>query len=134
MDEQVLGIGNAVNRWSWVDGVNLVGETVPAVVTGATSGIGEAIATALARSATVTLVGREDARLRVAATRIERAPRGADLMLARADLALGKEVRRMAERLALPDVVVSNAAVITDLDDRTEEGAQKHDFDCRIRT
>lgn len=118
----------------WVDGVNLDGETVHAVVTGATSGIGEAIATALTRSATVTLVGRDDARLRAAATRIERAARGADLILERADLALGKEVRHLAERLAPPDVVVINAAVITDLDDRTEEGAQKHDFGCRIRT
>jgi NAD(P)-dependent dehydrogenase (short-subunit alcohol dehydrogenase family) len=96
-----------------------------AVVTGATSGIGEAIATALARSATVTLVGRDDARLRAAAVRVEKAVPGADLVLERADLALGKEVRGLAERVELPDVVVSNAAVITDLDDRTEENTQR---------
>jgi NAD(P)-dependent dehydrogenase (short-subunit alcohol dehydrogenase family) len=96
-----------------------------AVVTGATSGIGEAIATALARSATVTLVGRDDGRLRAAAARIEKAVPGADLVLERADLALCKEVRHLAERLELPDVVVSNAAVITDLDDRTDEGQQR---------
>ncbi|MFC0541187.1 SDR family NAD(P)-dependent oxidoreductase [Kutzneria chonburiensis] len=96
-----------------------------AVVTGATSGIGEAIATALARSATVTMVGRDDARLRAAAERITKAVPSADLILERADLALLKDVRDLAERLDLPDVVVSNAAVITDLDDRTEEGTQR---------
>jgi NAD(P)-dependent dehydrogenase (short-subunit alcohol dehydrogenase family) len=96
-----------------------------AVVTGATSGIGEAIATALARSATVTLVGRHEARMRAAAARVKMAVPGADLILERADLALGKEVRGLAERLELPDIVVGNAAVITNLDDRTEEGTQR---------
>ncbi|GAA3436458.1 SDR family NAD(P)-dependent oxidoreductase [Kutzneria kofuensis] len=95
-----------------------------AVVTGATSGIGEAIAAKLARSATVTLVGRDDTRLRAAAARIGKAVPGADLILERADLALCGEVRSLAERLESPDVVVSNAAVITDLDDRTDEGVQ----------
>ncbi|QUQ66513.1 SDR family NAD(P)-dependent oxidoreductase [Kutzneria sp. CA-103260] len=95
-----------------------------AVVTGATSGIGEAIAAKLAERGTVVLVGRDDGRLRDAAARIERAAPGADLVLERADLALVKEVRALAERLPAADVVVSNAAVITDLDDRTAEGLQ----------
>lgn len=95
-----------------------------AVVTGATSGIGEAIATRLAREATVVLVGRDGDRLREARARVAKAVPQADLMLEKADLALGKEVRDLAERLPPPDVVVSNAAVITDLTDRTAEGRQ----------
>ncbi|MFI9383622.1 SDR family NAD(P)-dependent oxidoreductase [Kutzneria sp. NPDC052558] len=95
-----------------------------AVVTGATSGIGEAIATRLAERATVVLVGRDNARLDAAARRIERAAPGADLVLEKADLALVKEVRALAERLPRADVVISNAAVITDLHDHTAEGRQ----------
>jgi len=95
-----------------------------AVVTGATSGIGEAIATKLAEWGTVVLVGRDDVRLDEAARRIDQAAPGADLILEKADLALTKDVRELAERLPPPDVVVSNAAVITDLDDRTAEGRQ----------
>ena len=55
-----------------------------AVVTGATSGIGEAIARRLAgEGLTVTLVGRSDERLQAARERIDSAVPGADLVLER---------------------------------------------------
>ena len=99
-----------------------------AVVTGATSGIGEAIASNLAAAGMhVTLVGRDDDRLEQAGRRIMASVPGADLTLERADLSLLSEVRGLAERLAdpPPDVVVSNAAVIADIADRTQEGHQR---------
>jgi NAD(P)-dependent dehydrogenase (short-subunit alcohol dehydrogenase family) len=97
-----------------------------AVVTGATNGIGEAIARRLAsQGLTVTLVGRSDERLRAAAERIETSVPGADLVLERADLAEPAEVRALAGRLLagpFPDAVVSNAAVVTALDRRNSDG------------
>jgi NAD(P)-dependent dehydrogenase (short-subunit alcohol dehydrogenase family) len=97
-----------------------------AVVTGATNGIGEAIARRLAREGlTVTLVGRSEERLQAARERIEAAVPGADLVLERADLAELAQVRELAARLLagpLPDAVISNAALVTPLDRRTSEG------------
>ncbi|MFG2005250.1 hypothetical protein ACGFNU_39505 [Spirillospora sp. NPDC048911] len=49
----------------------------------------------------------------------------AELQLERADLALMRDVRELAERLPAVDVVISNAAVIAELDDITEEGVQR---------
>jgi NAD(P)-dependent dehydrogenase (short-subunit alcohol dehydrogenase family) len=97
-----------------------------AVVTGATNGIGEAAARRLAgEGATVTLVGRSDERLKAARDRIETAVPGADLVLQRADFAELAQVRDLAQRLLagpLPDVVVSNAALVTPLDRLTPDG------------
>ncbi|WP_324192687.1 SDR family NAD(P)-dependent oxidoreductase [Nocardia transvalensis] len=97
-----------------------------AVVTGATNGIGEAIARRLAGPGrTVTLVGRSDSRLREARERIAAAVPGADLVLERADLAELDQVRGLAERLSAgppPDVVVSNAAVVAPVDRMTSAG------------
>lgn len=94
-----------------------------AVVTGATSGIGEAIARGLAsRGRTVVLIGRSRERLEQAAQRIGSAVPGADLRLERADLSLLTEVRALADRLEPAGTVVSNAAVIAPLDDVTAEG------------
>jgi NAD(P)-dependent dehydrogenase (short-subunit alcohol dehydrogenase family) len=97
-----------------------------AVVTGASNGIGEAIARRLAgEGLTVTLVGRSDERLRAARERIDAAVPGADLVLERADLAELAQVRELAGRLLAgppPDVVISNAALVTPLDRRTSDG------------
>ena len=99
-----------------------------AVVTGATSGIGEATARALAaRGMTVVLVGRSTERLDAARRRILQAVPDAVLEPERADLSLIDDVRNLAGRLAdqaPPDVVVSNAAVIAPPEDRTAEGLQ----------
>ena len=99
-----------------------------AVVTGATGGIGAVIAARLAAEGhSVVLVGRSEERLRASAKRISESVPGADLRLELADLSLLGEVRQLADRLAadLPDIVISNAAVVAPLDDITSEGIQR---------
>jgi NAD(P)-dependent dehydrogenase (short-subunit alcohol dehydrogenase family) len=97
-----------------------------AVVTGATGGIGEAIARRLAQQdMTVVLVGRSDERLEAARDRIAATVPGAGLVLERADLAEQAEVRDLARRLAAaphPDIVISNAALIAPPDRLTAAG------------
>ncbi|MFI6173666.1 SDR family NAD(P)-dependent oxidoreductase [Nocardia sp. NPDC051052] len=97
-----------------------------AVVTGATNGIGEAIARLLAGpDRRVTLVGRSASRLVAARQRIRAAVPGAELVLERADLAELDQVRDLADRLSAgppPDVVVSNAAVVAPVDRMTSGG------------
>ncbi|WP_280264459.1 SDR family NAD(P)-dependent oxidoreductase [Nocardia wallacei] len=99
-----------------------------AVVTGATNGIGEAIARQLAAQGwTVVMVGRDTERLSAAQRRIRTAVPEADLRSELADLSLLAQVRALADRLdpAAVDVVISNAAVIADLGDHTAEGLQR---------
>jgi NAD(P)-dependent dehydrogenase (short-subunit alcohol dehydrogenase family) len=97
-----------------------------AVVTGATNGIGEAIARRLAgEGLTVVLVGRDWGHLRAARERIHAAVPSAELALERADFADLGEVRDLAERLIAappPDVLVSNAALVAPLERQTPEG------------
>jgi NAD(P)-dependent dehydrogenase (short-subunit alcohol dehydrogenase family) len=97
-----------------------------AVVTGATNGIGAAIARRLAAEGlTVTVLGRDEERLKATRERIESDVPDADLMLERADLAEMAQVRALAARLLAgppPDVVISNAAVVTPLDRLTLDG------------
>ncbi|MBO0839319.1 MAG: SDR family NAD(P)-dependent oxidoreductase [Sciscionella sp.] len=96
-----------------------MGSRRTAVITGGTSGIGEAIATRLAASMTVIIVGRSDERLSQARQRIRDATPDTDVRAERVDLAELADVRALANRLAddPPDVVISNAATIPHAND-----------------
>jgi NAD(P)-dependent dehydrogenase (short-subunit alcohol dehydrogenase family) len=97
-----------------------------AVVTGATNGIGEAVARRLAgEGLEVVIVGRDAERLRAARKRISSAVPDATIGLEQADFAELDQVRRLADRLTgapLPDVVVSNAALMAPPERRTPDG------------
>jgi NAD(P)-dependent dehydrogenase (short-subunit alcohol dehydrogenase family) len=88
-----------------------------AVVTGASSGIGRATATALARAgAHPVLVSRSRPRLEAAAREVDHAGGGASpALLLPCDVSDPVAVRRMADRACreagVPDIVVSNAGI-----------------------
>lgn len=99
-----------------------------AVVTGASGGIGEQIAAGIARTgASVVLVARDRIRLDQARARIDVAVPSADLEVEPVDLSDLAEVRALAERLASrgPSIVVSNAAVVAPIGDRTPDGLHR---------
>src|SRR5579862_4002558 len=81
-----------------------------ALVTGGTSGIGRATATALAREgAHVLISGRSEKRGAEVVAAIEAA--GGEAEFVRADLAAADDVRRLAARASDVDVLVNNAGV-----------------------
>src|SRR5437588_11736058 len=86
------------------------------LITGATSGIGEATARALAeRGATLIMVGRDEQRGKAAQRRIEAVVGAEQVQLLLADLASQREVRRLARevtgRFDQLHVLVNNAGV-----------------------
>lgn len=105
-----------------------------AVVTGATSGIGEATAVELARRGwRVGVVGRNPAKVPATRERIEAAAPGAAVDVFLADLSVHAEVRRLAEEITGTydrlDVLVNNAGVHATSPATTTEG-----FDVMLAT
>lgn len=97
-----------------------------AVVTGATGGIGEAIARRLATEGVgVDLVSHSQQRLELSAARIRDSAPDAELRLQPADLSSLADTAKLADRLAEPtppDIVISNAACTGDPAETTPEG------------
>ena len=114
---------------SWADPAtgSMLGQV--AVVTGATSGIGLALATRFVElGATVVVVGRDPARLQSAADRITRATGSDTVITAGCDLtrlddvrALTEQIRRDHDRL---DVLVHNAGALVHEFSRTVDGLE----------
>lgn len=103
--------------------------TMTCVITGATSGIGEAIATRLAsQGADVLAVARTAERGHAAAARIRRHVPGAQIEVLTADLAVLDQVRALADqviaRRARLDVLILNAAVARPCRELTAEGIE----------
>lgn len=97
------------------------------LVTGASSGVGEAVALELARSgARVILVCRSAVRGRVSLEKIAEAAPGAQVDLIIADLSLMSEVRRVAQEFQSKyrrlDVLVNNAGAMIPERTLTDEG------------
>ncbi len=102
-----------------------------AVVTGATAGIGRAIAFDLARrGAEVVVVGRNPAKGRAAVDAIRASVPGAAVGLALGDLASLEEVRALAEeildRWSRLDLLVNNAGVFSERRETTRDGFELH--------
>jgi NAD(P)-dependent dehydrogenase (short-subunit alcohol dehydrogenase family) len=105
------------------------------LVTGATDGLGRALATELAgEGTTVLLHGRDDARGRDAIDEIRDRTGSESIHWYRADLSSLDEVRAMAQRIADEverlDVLVNNAGIGTTLDgdERRMESADGHEL------
>jgi retinol dehydrogenase-12 len=116
MPEPSLDTASVAGRW--------------VVVTGATSGLGEATAQALLRrGARVVVVGRDASRIAAALDRLRGAVPGATVESARADLSELEEVRRLAGELSVRfprlEVLVNNAGAIFAERGLTREGRER---------
>lgn len=98
-----------------------------ALVTGATSGLGRAAATELARlGATTILVGRNPDKTADVAAEIRRTTGNDDVRIELADLSLMREVRELAARIEPPvHLLVNNAGVLLPRREQTPEGFER---------
>ncbi len=97
-----------------------------AVVTGATSGLGKATATALARlGAAVTIVGRNESKTQRVRDEIVRTTGNDAVRMEIADLSIMSDVRALAARLEGPiHLLVNNAGVLLPERTETREGIE----------
>ncbi|RZV51678.1 MAG: SDR family NAD(P)-dependent oxidoreductase, partial [Pseudomonadales bacterium] len=122
-----LGFKEAKRRWQ-PDSAYLGGKH--AVITGATSGIGEAAATALAaRGAKITLVARNQKKAMAVASDIIRETGNPDVTIEVADLSLMSEVHALSVRLLASgqpiDMLIHNAGALFNPRQETSEGFEK---------
>ena len=122
-----LGYSSARRRWKPLSAY--LGDR-HAVVTGATSGVGEAAATALAGlGARVTLVARNKRKADATARKIRRQTGNPEVHVELCDLAVIAEVHQLADRLLAAnqpvDILVNNAGALFNPRQQTAEGFEK---------
>jgi NAD(P)-dependent dehydrogenase (short-subunit alcohol dehydrogenase family) len=122
-----LGFRDASRRWNPVSAY-LGGKR--AIVTGATSGVGEAAAMALAElGATVTLVARDKRKAEATAQAIRKQSGNQHVGVEIADLSVQADVHGLADRLLAADkpidILVNNAGALFNPRQQTAEGFEK---------
>ena len=122
-----LGYARRSRRWDASDLAPMNGKVV--LVTGATSGLGEAAATGFARlGASVWLVGRSRERGEAAKNRIAEQTASDDVHVAICDLSDMRSIRRFAEQYESEpgrvDVLVNNAGVLTEERSLSRDGIE----------
>jgi NAD(P)-dependent dehydrogenase (short-subunit alcohol dehydrogenase family) len=121
------GTRRAIWGWSAPPGRPLTGKV--AVVTGATSGLGRALATRLAEvGVTVVVVGRDPDRISATRAAIISKTGNESVAVARCDLAKLSDVRAVADRLQHThhriDLLVHNAGALSRRHERTGDGIE----------
>ena len=127
LDKSVVGYTALGYRWRPHPPIDtdLTGRV--AIVTGATSGLGQATASALAElGASVVVVGRNPEKTRSVARAIREKTGNPHVRFELADLSSMKEVRALAGRLEAPiHLLVNNAGVLLPEREETQEGLEK---------
>jgi dehydrogenase/reductase SDR family protein 12 len=116
-----------VDGWASLDGYDLRGQVI--VVTGATSGVGQAAATQLARcGATLVLVGRSTTRNETAVSQMIEATANAGITAVAADVGDYAQVRALADRVLADysrlDVLIHNAGALANERHETPDGTE----------
>lgn len=122
-----LGYNNARRHWKPLSAY--LGDK-HAVVTGATSGLGEEAATSLARlGASVTLVARDKRKAEITARQIRETTGNPHITIELCDLSVMADVHSLADRLLAAgrpiDILVNNAGALFNPRQQTREGFEK---------
>jgi dehydrogenase/reductase SDR family protein 12 len=127
LDKSLIGYTALGYRWRPHPPIDADLRGRVALVTGATSGLGRATATALARfGATTLIVGRNPAKTAAVASQIRDETGNPAVREEVADLSLMSQVRALAERLEAPiHLLVNNAGVLLPMREETEEGLER---------
>jgi NAD(P)-dependent dehydrogenase (short-subunit alcohol dehydrogenase family) len=126
LDKSLIGYTALGHRWRHLEAIDVALGGRVALVTGATSGLGRATASALAAlGATVILVGRNPVKTERVAAAIVEETGNPNVRTELADLSLMAEVRALASRIEGPlHLLVNNAGVLLAERSETAEGLE----------
>ena len=127
LDKSLVGFTSLGYRWRPHPPIQAELDGRVALVTGATSGLGRATATALGRlGATVIVVGRNPSKTAAVVEDIRMEAGSSNIRAEIADLSLMTEVRALASRIERPlHLLVNNAGVLLPQRDMTAEGLER---------